>query len=211
MSWAVARATTRPSSTLLALPTVGVGILVGQHRVQRGTGDAPEGPPGTVRVEDRDLERVGPEAAGLRTVAPRLEGVDGDLHRLGELAVLRVGLVELLDDRFGRAAHHHEMRFVGDRPVIGDAVELGRLGLAEMCDLGHAQLDLVGLGLLGEDRAERLRVHVRQLAAGDVTPVVGVAAGVGELDAAAPQVVELVEPADRGEPDPVVQLADLLQ
>ena len=103
------------------------------------------------------------------------------------------------------------MGFVGDRAVVGDAVELRRLGLAEVRDLGHAQLDLVGLGLLGEDRAERLGVHIRQLAAGDVTPVVGVAAGVGELDAAAAQVVELVEPADRGEPDPVVQLADLLQ
>ncbi len=154
---------------------------------------------------------VGPEAAGVRTVAPRLEGVDGDLHRLGQLGVLGEGLVELLDDRLRRAAHHHEVGLVGDRAVIRDAVELGRLGLAVVGDLGHTQLDLVGLGLLGEDRAERLRVHVGQLAAGDVTPVVGVTPGVRELNAPAAQVVELVEPADRGEPHPVVELADLLQ
>ena len=100
----------------------------------------------------------------------------------------------------------HEVRFVGDRAVVGDPVQLRRFGLAEVRHLGHAQLDLVGLGLLGEDRAERLRVHVGQLAARHVATVVGVAAGVGELNAAAAQVVELVEPPDRGETHPVVQL-----
>ena len=73
-----------------------------------------------------------------------------------------------------------------------------------MGDLGHAQLNLVGLGLLGEDRAEGLRVHVGQLAARHIAAVVGVAASIGELDAAAAQVVELVEPADGREPDTVV-------
>jgi hypothetical protein len=78
-------------------------------------------------------------------------------------------------------------------------------------DLGHAQFDLVRLGLLGEDGAERLCVHVRELASGHVPPGIGISAGVGKLDAATAQVVELVEPADRGETNPVVQLADLLQ
>jgi len=67
------------------------------------------------------------------------------------------------------------------------------------------------LGLLGEDAAQRLRVNVGQLPAGDVAAVVGVAAGVGELDAAPAEVVELVEPADGSETHPVVELADLLQ
>ncbi len=165
-----------------------------------------------VRVEDGHLEGVGSEAAGIRAVAARLERVHGDLHRLGELGVLGVGLVELLDDRLGRTAHHHEVRFVGDRPVIGDAVELGSLRLAVVGHLGHAQFDLVGLGLFGEDPAEGLaRTDVGQLAPADVAAVVGVAAGVGVLDAAPAQVVELVEPADGGEADPVVDLADLLQ
>src|SRR4029077_9654475 len=87
----------------------------------------------------------------------------------------------------------------------------GRFGLPVVGDLGHAQLDLVGLGLLGEDGAERLRVHVGQLPARYIPTVVGVAASVGELDAAAAQVVELVEPAHGSEPDAVVELADLLQ
>src|SRR4029077_2040724 len=62
-----------------------------------------------------------------------------------------------------------------------------------------------------EDRAESLCVHVGQLAARHIPAVVGVTAGVGELDATAAQVVELVEPADGREPDAVVELADLLQ
>ena len=125
--------------------------------------------------------------------AARLERVDRDLHRVGQVGVLGVGVLERGDDRLGRAAHHDEMRLVGDRPVVGDPVQLRRFGLAVVSDLGHAQLDLVRLGLLGEDGAQRLRVDVGQLPAGDVAAVVGVAAGVGELDAAAAQVVELVE------------------
>ena len=80
-----------------------------------------------------------------------------------------------------------------------------------MRHLGHAQLHLEGFGLLGEDGPQRLGVDVGQLPAGHIAPVVGVAAGIGELDARHPQLVEFVEPADRGETDPIVEFADLLQ
>ena len=103
------------------------------------------------------------------------------------------------------------MRLVGDRPVIGDAVHLRRLRFAVVGDLGDAQFDFVRLGLLGEDGSQRLGVHIGELAAADVAPVVGIAARVGVLDAAAAQAVELVESAHRRETNTVVDLTDLLQ
>ena len=153
---------------------------------------------------------VGPSERGS-PLAPRLQCVDRDSGRIGQAGVLGVGIVELLDDRFRGAAHHDEVRLVGDRPVVGDAVELGRFRLAEVRHLGHTELDLVRFGLLGEYGAQRLGVYVGQLAARDIASCVGVAARVRVLDAAAAQIVELVEPSDGGEPDPVVELTDLLQ
>jgi hypothetical protein len=101
--------------------------------------------------------------------------------------------------------------FVGDGPVVGDPVQLRRFGLPVVGDLGNTEFNLVRLGLLGEDGAECLGVDVGELPAADVTTVIGVAAGVGVLDATAAQAVELVESTDRGESDAVVDLADLLQ
>ena len=109
----------------------------------------------------------------------------------------------------GLAAHDHELRLLDDRAVVGQAVELVALG--GVADLGHAELDLVGLLLLGEDRAERLRVGVGERAGGDVAPVVGVAAQVGEPDAGDAQALELVVAPDGGEADAVVDLAHLVQ
>ena len=80
-----------------------------------------------------------------------------------------------------------------------------------MGHFGDAQFDFVGLGLFGEDGSERLGIDVCQLSARHITTVVGVSAGVGVLNSASTQAVEFVEAADGGEPDPVVDLADLLQ
>ena len=82
---------------------------------------------------------------------------------------------------------------------------------ASVADLGHDDLDLVGLGLLGEDRAEGLGVGVGQAPGRDVGAVVGVAAQVGVADAGDAQVLELVVLADGGEGDAVVDLGDLVQ
>ena len=109
------------------------------------------------------------------------------------------------------AAHHHEMRLVGDRTVVGNPVQLRRFGLAVVSNFGDAQLNLVRLGLLGEDGSQRLRVNVGQLSSGHIAAIVGVAAGVGELNSAAAQIVELVELSGGGETDSVVEFADLLQ
>src|SRR6202012_684515 len=103
------------------------------------------------------------------------------------------------------------MRLIGDRSVVGNPVQLRRFGLAVVRNFGDAQLNLVRLGLFGEDGSQRLRVPVGQLPSGHVAAIVGVAAGVGELNSAATQIVELVELAGGGEADPVVQFADLLQ
>ena len=58
---------------------------------------------------------------------------------------------------------------------------------------------------------EQLGVGVGQPSAGDVAPVVGVAADVGDADARVAQRLELVVAADGREPDPVVDLRDLAQ
>ena len=117
--------------------------------------------------------------------------------------------MSLRADRLGGAAHDHELRLVGDRAVVGDAVELVAVG--GLADAGHAQLHLVGLLLLDERGAQHLGVEVGEHPAGDVAPVVGVAAEVGHADAGGAQRLELVVAPDRGEPDAVVDLRDLVQ
>ena len=112
-------------------------------------------------------------------------------------------------DGVGLAAHDDEVGLVDDRAVEGQPVELVVLG--GVADLGDAELDLVGLHLLGEDRAEGLGVGVGDHPAGDVAAVVGVAADVGQPDAGDPQALELAVAADGGEADAVVELADLVQ
>ena len=162
-------------------------------------------------VEDGHLQRCDAQRVVVAAVAAaRLQGVDRDVHCVGQIGVLGVRVLECGGDRLGRPAHHHEVRLVGDRPVVGDPVQLRRFGLAIVSDLGDAQLDLVRFGLFGEDGAQRLRVHVGQLPSGHIAAIVGVAAGVGELNSAAAQIVELVEPADRGEADAVIKLTDFL-
>ena len=84
---------------------------------------------------------------------------------------------------------------------------LGSLGRA--AHLRDEDLDLVGLHLVGEDLAERLRVRVRDAVRGDVLAGVLVALEVGEAHAADLEALELVVLADARERDAVVELADL--
>jgi hypothetical protein len=98
---------------------------------------------------------------------------------------------------------------VGDRPVVGESEDLVALG--GRTHLGDADLDLVGLGLLGENRPQGLRVGIGQPSRRHVGAVVGVAAQIGIPDAGDPQVLELVVHADGSERDAVVDLGDLAQ
>ena len=123
---------------------------------------------------------------------------------------LRVALLEVLRDRLGRATHHGDVVLLDDLAVEGEPKDLVVLG--RVPHLRDEDLDLVGLlGARGEDRAQGLGIGVGQAASGHVEPVVGVAAHVGEAHAGDPEVLELVVAPDRGEGDPVVDLADLVQ
>ncbi len=171
-------------------------------------GDPPERPPRTAALEDGDLEGVGRQlAVGATRVAA--EEADREAERLGQAHPVVPALTQADLDLLGRPAHDDEPVLVADRPVVGEAVDL--VGLRGAAHLGDDDLDLVRLGLLGEDRPEGLGVGVGETPGRDVGAVVGVAAQVGVPDAGDPEVLELVVLADRGEPDPVVDLRDLVQ
>src|SRR5690349_6208230 len=161
-------------------------------------------------VEHRHLELVGGQLPRLAVVgADRAKPADGQPERLGQRQVGPVAVLEHRHDRLTLPAEHHVLRLVEDRAVEQQPVEpVVRRGLPDLAD---AQLHLERLLLLGEDRVERLRVRVGERPAGDVPAVVGVAAHVGQPDPGHPQRLVLAVPADRREPDPVVDLADLVQ
>jgi hypothetical protein len=66
-------------------------------------------------------------------------------------------------ERLAVAAHDDVPVLLGDGAVVGEAVELVVAG--PLPHLGDDDLDLVRLAGLGEDRAERLGVRVREAAA----------------------------------------------
>ena len=96
-----------------------------------------------------------------------------------------------------------------DGAVVQDVEQL--VTLRRVADLGHKDLDLVGLHLVGEDLAERLRIGVRERPRGDVLPRVRVPLQVGVPHARDLEHLELVVLADARERDVVVDLADLEQ
>jgi hypothetical protein len=162
-------------------------------------------------VQDRDLE-LGHVQLGLGTVPLIGLGERGErgAERLGQRHAVGEPLLEHRGDLLGRAAERHEARLVGDGAGPGDPVDL--VGVRGDADLGDHDFDLEGLtGRFAEDRAQRLRVPVRDAARRDVAAVELVAGHVGVRDAGLAQVLVLVVPADRGESDPVVELADLVQ
>ena len=80
-----------------------------------------------------------------------------------------------------------------------------------LADLGHEDLHLHRLHLVGEDLSEDLGVRVGQAAGVDVLAAVLVALEVGVADAGDAELVELVVLADPRERDAVVDLAHLVQ
>jgi hemoglobin len=170
-------------------------------------------------VEDGDLE-VGGRQLRLRAVRRRgLRGRSGGrggergergAQRLGERHAVGEALLERRRHLVGLAAEGDEPRLVGHRAVPGDAVDLVAVRLG--ADLRDHDLHLVRLARrLAEVLTERLRVPVRQAARGHVAPVELVAGQVRVGDAGLAQHLVLVVPADGGERDPVVDLADLVQ
>ena len=141
--------------------------------------------------------------------APWPRAPDPQPHGLPERQVAAVLGAQQGGDRLALPADDDRAVLLGHRAVVGQPVELVLRGGAP--DLGDDELHLVRLAGLGEDRAERLGVGVGQPAAGHVAAVVLVAAQVGVAHAGQAQVLELVVLADRGERDPVVDLADLVQ
>src|SRR5207247_1869240 len=93
--------------------------------------------------------------------------------------------------------------------VEQDVIHAGAAGLA--VDLTHEDLDLVGFHLLGEDRGERLRVGVGEVARLHVLAAVLVAAEIGQTDPRDPELLELAVLPHPRERDRVVDLADLVQ
>src|SRR6202042_2158010 len=77
--------------------------------------------------------------------------------------------------------------------------------------LGHQDLHLERLHLVGEHLAEVLGVQVGQRTGVHVFPAVGVPLGVGVAYTGHAQLVELVVLSHAGEGDPVVDLTDLVQ
>ena len=137
------------------------------------------------------------------------QGGERRAERLGQRHVVGERLLQGGRDLVGLAAEGDEARLVGDRAVPRDPVDL--VVVRPRADLGHHDLHLVRLHRLGEAGAELLGVPVREAAGGDVAPVERVAGEVGVGDAGLAQHLVLVVPADGGERDPVVDLADLVQ
>ena len=162
-------------------------------------------------VQDRGLElgRVQLVLAAIPLTGRGKRGERG-AKRLGQRHAIGEPFLERRRDLVGLPAERHETRLVGDRAVPGDPVDL--VGVRRGADLGDHDLDLERLsGRFAEDRAQRLGVPVRDAARRDVAAVKLVAGHVGVRDAGLAQVLVLVVAADRGERDPVVQLADLVQ
>ena len=178
---------------------------------------AAERPVGAGAVQDGDLE-VGRgqfrlAAVGLAGRGRRRRGGErrqGGRERLGERHAVGEALLERRRHLVGLAAEGDEARLIGHRAVPGDAVDLVAVRLG--ADLGDDDLHLIRLARrLAEVGAERLGVPVGQAARGHVAAVELVAGHVRVGDAGLAQHLVLVVPADRGERDPVVDLADLVQ
>ena len=152
--------------------------------------------------------------ATSRSPAPRVRsGPASAAHRGAEGAaqvpVGDPGLGHPLGDGLGLAAEDGEAVLVGDGPLVGDVVQL--VGPAVGAQLGHQDLDLEGLHLVGEDVAQELGVEVGQRPGVDVLAAEGEPLGVGVADPGHPELVVLVVLAHPGEGDAVVDLADLVE
>ncbi len=112
-------------------------------------------------------------------------------------------------DGLGVATDRRVVALVHHGAVVEDVEHLVAGGVE--ADLGDEDLDLHRLHLVGEDRAEHLRVAVGEAAGIDVVARVLVSLEVGGSDPGDTELVELVVLADAGEGDAVVDLAHLAQ
>ena len=186
----------------------GGGASLGEQFFQAGGPDAAEGPVVAGTVQDGHLELGGGELGALAVARGGQRGQRGG-ERLGQRHVVGVALLQRRGHLVRLAAERHEAGLVGHRAVERDPVDLVVRGPG--AHLGDHDLHLEGLRALGEDGAERLRVPVGDAARRHVVPVELVAGDVGVGDPGLAQVLVLVVAADRGEADPVVDLADLVQ
>ena len=184
------------------------GAGLGEQFFQARRADAAEGPVVAGAVQDGHFELGGRELGALAVALGGQRGQGGG-ERLGQRHVVGVVLLQRGGHLVRLAAEGHEAGLVGYRSVEGDPVDLVVRGPG--AHLGHHDLHLEGLRALGEDRAEGLRVPVGDAARRHVVPVELVAGDVGVGDPGLTQVLVLVVAADRGEADPVVDLADLVQ
>ncbi|GAB1330596.1 hypothetical protein ACE1SV_49350 [Streptomyces sennicomposti] len=160
-------------------------------------------------VQHRHLQALGGDLP-LAAVGVAGQGLHRELQRLRQRHAVPVTLIEIAADLLGVAADRDRAVLVHDRTVVRQPVDL--VTLRGLPHLGDHQLHLVRLlRRTGEDRAQRLRVDVRQTARGHVVPVVGVTTQVGVAHTADAQILVLVVLAGRGEADPVVDLAELVQ
>ena len=137
------------------------------------------------------------------------ERAGGSDERRTERELVDVDVLHPAGDRLGIAAQHAEAPLVHDGAVVQDVEQL--IGVPLGADLGHQDLDLHRLHLVGEHLTEDLRVLVGQAARVDVVARVLEALQVGGTHTGHAQLIELVVLADAGEGDAVVDLADLAQ
>src|SRR5580704_7726078 len=177
---------------------------LGQKLRQLLVGHPAEGTPPVAPAQGGHLQ-IG---RGERAVRPG-QGGGGGLERRREVPSLLPGGRNPLVDGLGIAPEDGEVVLVGDRPLVGDVVQL--IGPGGVAQLGDQDLDLEGLHLVGEHVPEILGVEVGQPPGVHVLAAVGVPLGVGVAHAGHPQLVVLVVLADTAEGDAVVNLADLVQ
>jgi hypothetical protein len=112
-------------------------------------------------------------------------------------------------DGLGVAAEHREPSFVDHGAVVEDVEHL--VGLGSESHLGHQDLDLEWLDIVGEHVAQHLGVVVGQAPRVDVVAAELVALEIGGANASNTKAVELVVLAHATERDAVVDLAQLAE
>ena len=147
-------------NALVGLRSVSGGAVGVEQVGQQWADDPPEGPTGPVPVEHGDLKLVGGEGPSLSPGWVGRERGDGHNEGVRERHTLAPASLEALLRGPAGTAHDDEPVLVGDRPVLGESIDLVAFG--GQADLRNTQLDLVGLRLLGEHRPQGLGVGVGQ-------------------------------------------------
>ena len=184
------------------------GAAFPEQFLQPGADQPAERPVRAAPVEHGHL-KLAARGVGPLPVGRRGQRRHRRAERGGQRHAVGVPLLQGRGHLVGLAADGREPVLVGHRAVERDPVDLVVAGA--LARLRHDDLHLERLRALGEDRAELLGIPVGDAARGHVPAVELVARDVGVGHAGLAQVLVLVVPADRGERDPVVDLADLVQ